>query len=481
MRIPVQSLAAIGRLKGVAAASGFALACSLVGATSPEGSCSVPTPAGAECRIVDVPEQHGQPGRTIGILVMQIPSRATTPSPDPAVVLVGGPGQAAAPLANMLVGRFAGVLATRDLILVDQRGTGGSNRLACASNAPNDPSRLLGPPYTEAELAQCAATLSRRADLGAYTTTNSAHDLDLIRQALGVQSWTLMGGSYGTRLALEYARLYPAATRALVLEGVAGPEFANPLPHARGGQAALDSLFAACANDTACAGAYPDLPARLAQVLARLDSGKVNVAVPGRTGPPVSLGREEFVYGLHLLLFSNESSPAIPFLVSRAHARDYWPMANVIAQVTAGLVGQIDLGMQLSVTCAEDAPRFTREDIARETAGTYLRDVLAGSSKDECEKWPVDALPALPVVPLDVPALLLSGAWDPATPPSFAQRVADRMQRATSILVPYGAHVTSDPCIESIIAEYVGTLAVSDARRSCLANGRRPPFLLPPT
>lgn len=179
------------------------------------------------------------------------------------------------------------------------------------------------------------------------------------------------------------------------------------------------------------------------------------------------------------MLFSNATSPALPFLLWRAYAGDYVPLANVLAQVTAGLAAQIDLGMQLSVTCMEDAPMYDARDISRETTGTYLRGLMAAATKEQCARWPVHPTTPLPVVPLDVPALLLSGAYDPATPRRFAEAVAARMPRSVHLTVPYGAHVTIDRCIDGIIAAYVATLQLSDGDRGCLAAGRRPPFVIP--
>jgi len=462
---------------------GLVAACSSMGATSTSALTS-PCPAGAppnaECRIVRVAEREGATdGRRIDVLVMRIPAITVPALPDPLVVIVGGPGQAASAMASMLSGRFAAIRQRRDLLLVDQRGTGGSNRLACASGAVNDPARLLGPVFTAEEISTCARTLSASADLTAYTTRDAVRDLEEVRRALAVERWTLAAGSYGTKVAMEYARQYPGSTRALVLEGVAGPEYPNPLPHARAGQRALESLFADCDRDVRCRGAYPDLSRGFAALLARLDSSSVEVSVPGRSGPGPRLDRDNFAYGLHLLLFANQSAAAVPFLVSRAVAGDYWPMASVLAQAASGLAGQVDLGMQLSVTCAEDAPMYSKADVEREGVGTYLRGTLAGSSKDECARWPVGAAPPLPVVPLVVPALLVGGAHDPATPLEYARGIAGRMPNAELLVVPYGAHVTIDACVNGIIASYVARLSVTEAERGCLASGSRPPFLVP--
>jgi pimeloyl-ACP methyl ester carboxylesterase len=444
------------------------------------GACPPTAPTGAECQRLAVPERPElAQGKQIELQVIRVPSRAARPAPDPAVIIVGGPGQAASSLATMLASRFSGILATRDLILVDQRGTGGSNRLACASGAAQDPARLLGPVFTREEMDACAAALSARADLEAYTTTNAARDLEAVRRHLGVAQWNLLAGSYGTKVAMEYARLFPAATRSMVLEGVAGPEYPNPLPHARGGQAALDSLLGACERDTRCNAAYPGLRDALPGLWARLDSAPVPVIVPGRSEAPPLLERDNLAYGLHLLLFSNQSSPAVPYLLSRAVAADYWPIANVLAQVSSGLAAQIDFGMQLSVTCMEDTPAYTYADAEREGAGTYLRASMARGAKEECERWPVTPTTPLPVVPLETRALLLTGAYDPATPPDYAARVAGRMPNALSVLVPYGAHVTVDNCVNGIITQYVAALSVTPDVTACLQRGSRPPFLVP--
>lgn len=458
------------------------LACILLFTSSlaSQSACPPGLPSGTHCETLRLPERPEQPSsRQIDIYVVRVPAKTPHALPDPALIVVGGPGQAASAMALFLVTRFDELRNERELILVDQRGTGGSNRLECRSSASADQSRLLGPVFTRDEIDECARTLAARADLNAYTTANAVLDLEAVRLRLGVSTWNLLAGSYGTKVALDYARRFPQATRALVLEGVAGPEYPNPLPHAAAGQAALDSVLLACERETRCNAAFGNVRMSLPQLWARLDSAPVPVEVPRRTGPPVMLERDNLAYGLHLLMFSNQTTPAVPFLLSRAIAGDYWPIANVLAQATTGLANQIDLGMQLSVTCMEDAPMYNEADIERETAGTYLRGSMARSSREECERWPVQPTTPLPVAEVHAPTLLLSGAYDAATPLQYARSVKSRLPNATSLLIPYGAHVTVDACVNGIIARYVRALELNPSDHACLALGRRLPFIIP--
>lgn len=282
------------------------LSCSgpVAGQDAPSGFQACTSPRGAAwCGVLEVPEDHTRPdGRAIGLAV-KVLAAPDGPTGAPVYFLAGGPGQAVADLEGLVVQRFGERLSERDFVLVDQRGTGGSNALTCRSGAPDDPTRFFGPHYTEAELAACLDDLGTRADVRLYTTLDFAHDLEAVRRALGHGPIDVVGGSYGTKAAQVFVRAYPESVGVLVMEGVASTSFLNPLPAARGSQDALDALFASCERDPGCSQAFPDLDERYPALMARLADDAPPVRVPG-TDVEVPLEPEALAYITHLLLFS---------------------------------------------------------------------------------------------------------------------------------------------------------------------------------
>ena len=187
----------------------------------------------AECSRWVVPENREQPdGRTIELLFARVPAVSKSPRPDPVVLLAGGPGQSATETYPQLAGAFARLNRTRDIWLIDQRGTGGSNPLDCpypkeTMFATPDPALISG------IARDCRERLEREGnDLARYTTTDYIADLEQLREAMGVAELNLYGGSYGTRVGLEYLRRHPSAIRSAVLDGVVPPDLGLGQDHA---------------------------------------------------------------------------------------------------------------------------------------------------------------------------------------------------------------------------------------------------------
>jgi pimeloyl-ACP methyl ester carboxylesterase len=447
--------------------------------------CSVPDVEGpARCGSIEVREDPGaHEGRRIGLKVVVLPA-TQTPAEGAVFILAGGPGQAATRLAPQIASEHAATRKRRDIVLVDQRGTGGSNPLPCRPYPEQDLRLYLGPDPPPDFVGECRKQLEARANLAHYTTWTSALDLEEVRSALGYPRIDLDGGSYGTRLALVYMRAFPGRVRTAVLKAVNPPSYRLPLPFARAAQEALDRLFADCAADTACARAYPDLARKLGEVLERLERAPARV----RVKHPVSgrdedglLTRKTFAARLFLMLFSPELSSRIPGLIERAHAGDLAPFAQLAVAFGRAIFDQIDFGQQLSVLCAEDVPFIREEDIAAATRGTFLRDDPVRGIQGECRFWPRGELPPdfFAPVRVDVPTLLISGALDPVTPPRFAEEVAATLPRARHLVLEHATHLGGGACLEDIVTKFIdrGDAAALDV--ACLAGIRRPPFELP--
>lgn len=435
----------------------------------------------AWCGTVEVPEDHDQPasGRTVTLRVKVIDA-ADESDAAPVFFLAGGPGQAAADVEGLWLARLGARLPERAFVLVDQRGTGGSSPLVCATGALADPGRLFGPHYTDEELSRCLDDLSARTDVTRYTTPDFVADLDVVRERLGAERMVLVGGSYGTKAAQVYMRTHPDRVESAVLEGVASPGFLNPLPAARGSQAALEATFAACAAEEPCLRRFPGLDARFHALMERLAERPEQV----ETAPGVraELTRDALAYLVHVLLFQTSTAAVLPALIDQVDRGDHTLLVNLYGQIVQGVVGGIAFGMQLTVTCSENAPFFGLRDVEAETRGSYLGRTMVDGVAEQCEAWPNRLLSPdyLAPVTVPVPALLVAGGLDPATPPRFAAEVASALPRADLVTVPEGAHITAHPCIDGIVASWIRAEGKEPPATDCVAQIRRPPFMIPP-
>ena len=437
-------------------------------------------PAEALCGAVTVPERRDDAtGRELSLRVVVVPARAAR-QPDAVFLLAGGPGQAASEAFAPLLPVLRDLGKDRDLVLVDQRGTGASSALACPPE-PTDVASLLGEEPLDEGARACAASLAG-VDLGAYTTDAAAADLDLVRAALGYERVDLLGVSYGTRLALAFAARFPERVRALVLDSVVAPDLVLPVEAAVDAQRALDALFANCAADADCARAYPDLAQRFAALLARLGASpaRVSLADP-RTGRPVrtTVGRGAFARALRSLLYSAELAALVPLVVDRAERDDFAPLAAALSLVAGAASESVSAGLYLAVTCQEDMPRVSPSALARSDAtfvGRTLHDELARA----CGLFPAwtSAPPPASLV-VEVPALALSGALDPVTPPHWAEEALRSLPRGRSIVVPGASHhVLPVGCVPRLVRDFVAAADASGLDASCLDGRRRPPFFL---
>jgi pimeloyl-ACP methyl ester carboxylesterase len=468
------------------------VACALVAACAPSPAPGLARlhactgdegPADALCGTLPVFEDRARgAGRQIPLAIVVLPATSDDYRPDPFVLLAGGPGQGAASLAPFVSATFARIQRHRDIVLVDQRGTGRSHPLDC--DEPRESLRELFADEAAglARLRRCLERLD--ADPRLYTTTLAMDDLDDVRTYLGYDRLNLYGASYGTRAALVYLRQHRAHVRSMVLDGVAPPDMRLPLYTARDASRALDALLADCDARPACRGAFPTLRDGVRTLLARLEQApaRVSLAHP-RTGiretvDVTARGVASILFGA---LYSPVTASLVPLVVERAAQDDF---QGLIALGFAGEDGgDVSVGMQLSVLCAEDASRIQDEDFEAATAGTLFGRHLMSGQRAACGIWPRGTVPPdyFDPVKSDVPTLILSGEIDPITPPSWGELVAQHLTRARHLVAPATGHgVAASHCGTTIVAAFLER-GSPDVDAGCLDENARPPYFLSPS
>jgi pimeloyl-ACP methyl ester carboxylesterase len=440
-------------------------------------------PCGSIRRPLDPDESQG---RTIEVHVAVLPAVARNKHPDPIFFLAGGPGQSAIDLAGTvqaMLGRFGN---RRDIVLVDQRGTGRSAPLECEKP---DPWLSLAQAANEDTAVErrraCLAELQAKphGDLRFYTTTIAMHDLEAVRAALGPVRINLVGGSYGTRAALEYMRLYPRHVRSAVLDGVAPPDMGLTGSFSADNQAALDAALDACAADAACERRYPMLRAQWQRLLTSLPR-PITEAHP-MTGVPETfeLTRSMVLGAVRRALYVPALAAALPAAIDAGARGRHAPLLAL-----TGSLGNVRIaeGMHFSVVCAEDVPVApggstggSIKPVRSEPRGMDFRDDFDRFYAKVCEWWPRGKVSDdFRVVPeAAAPTLLLSGGADPATPARHGERVAKLLgDKATHLVVPHAGHgVMALACVREAIYHFVERADQSPAPRPVLPCAERIP------
>jgi pimeloyl-ACP methyl ester carboxylesterase len=423
-------------------------------------------------------------GRKIPMNVVILPALGAEKLPDPIFYLAGGPGQGAATTAAGWA-KAKDLRARRDIVLIDQRGTGGSNPLDCQMFGKPSDIKLLASQFLEKEAVErCKLELGKHADLAQYNTEYSVDDFDEVRAWLGYGKINLFGGSYGTLSSQVYVRRHPESVRTVVLDGVAPVDEPVPLHHAAAGQRAADLLFAECAADTACHAAFPDPGAELKEVMARIDKGVEVEVLDPRTKQKVKVrpNRGVVADGIRLFLYGAEEDGknSLPLRIHRAYLGDYRPLVESALASRLGLEKALEDGMWLSLTCTEEIPRIDQKIVARETANTYLGDYRVRTQTEACKIWPRGKVSAhfWDLVRSDLPVLMISGERDPVTPPAFGDRVAKGFPNGLHLIQPHGGHGADNDCINGITMEFLNRASAKGLDTSCLAKSEPAKFSL---
>lgn len=447
--------------------------------------CELPVPNGgpgieAGCAHYEVAENPAAPhGRRIRLNLALVAARAARPQPDLVVMLAGGPGQSATESYALAQNGFQVLLKDRSVLLVDQRGTGGSNALKCP---PVDYSKASEqtPAAARLQAEACLASLKDRADPRYYTTSDAIRDLETLRHALGDPLYDLVGASYGTRVALSYLQVHPDSLRSVILDGVVPQDVALGQDHARNLEDGLAKIFAACRADAACAKRFGDPAKTLAELRARLRRAPQTVELrdPLSNRPRSETLNELYLAGIvRLLAYQPEAAALLPLLLDEAlQGRPQALVAQGLI-VFGDLQEQLAHGMELSVICSEDAPEL-RPRSADENS--LVGNLIVESFAAQCAVWPKAERPAgfkQPVVS-DKPVLLLSGEWDPVTPPRFAEAAAKGLRNSRQLVARGRGHtVLWRGCLPKLAAKFVETLDPVNLDAGCLASfGLTPAF-----
>jgi pimeloyl-ACP methyl ester carboxylesterase len=442
----------------------------------------------AWCTHFDVPEDWEQPqGRHIALRVAVVESTSAQAADDLVVFLDGGPGGAATEDFVAYAPAFAELNRRHRILLVDQRGTGGSNPLRCEASDQEQEAAVVGADnrvdraVVQAQLRRCLMVLAGRADPRHYTTTAAVRDLEAVRQALGAPRLDLVGVSYGTRVAQQYATRHAAAVRSIVLDSAVPNTLVLGSEHARNLENALQSRFAECRATAACRQRFGDPYDSLRRLRERLRGQPQQL----RARDPVSfepvderLGAAELAGIVRLYAYSAPSAALLPLTIDEALRGHFEPLLGQARLLSDALVEQLTDGAGLSVSCAEDADRLRPEP---RDADTLLGNTLVDYALAACEIWPRGSRPADFHAPFvtPLPVLVLGGEFDPVTPLRYGQAIVQALPNARLLRAPGQGHaVMSAGCMPRLVAEFVTRPEPRKLDDRCLQRlGSVPAFL----
>jgi pimeloyl-ACP methyl ester carboxylesterase len=435
-----------------------------------------------------VPEDPGAPdGRHIDLRVAVIPAEAREPEPDPFFLLAGGPGGAATESLPWAAGTFRGIHATRDIVLVDQRGTGGSNALFLGQ-----PPDIEGLSEAEADAVVADWVTTRLASLDAaprfYTTSVAMDDVDAVRSALGYEQVNLFGASYGATAAQYYVRQHQDHVRAVVLDGATLLDVPVFEGIAAASQRALDLLFDRCAADAACASAYPDVRTEFSALLETVRAEPVTTSVLNPAdGEPIVIDHLTLTGAVHAALLDAQSSAALPWLIHAAAQGRWDAVATAVVGASAGSAGANVSVMSGEIRCSEAWAVYDPDEVARLGAASYYLEAQVLGARMQaaaCRHAPAGIVPQGDAGPArsPVPVLLVVGEGDPQDPPgNIADAPVDFPNSVTIVVPGHGHTVAHLGCMPSIVDAFVAAGTVEGLDVSCVDQGGVPvpPFRLP--
>lgn len=430
---------------------------------------SAPLRGVARCGVVAVPEDRRTAGgRTIELNIVILPAVRPNPSLPPQYDFEGGPGLAVTQSADFYLTDGAGYRAQRDIVLIDQRGTGGSNRLSCTELEALD--GTSEPMFPVASVERCRAEVTAHANPVHYGTAAAIQDIDAVRAALGHRRIDLVALSYGTTMALRYIATHPGAVRAAILMGVAPPSALPPRDHAPAAEQALALLFAACRADASCRAAIPD------------PMGDLRTAMERLPGLRDALSRDVFMERIRGMLYQLGSARRIPWIIHRAAAGDLAPYDAATRPQGAS---RFALGQYLAVTCGESFALMDYARAARRARATHFGDYRLRRQRDACQHWPAAraAYDHLAPIASDTAVLMISGGLDPVTPPAWAEALRAGLPHSRHLILRESGHVFEgmsgvDTCLDPLMIRFLESADPAGIDASCIEAMRAPPFVV---
>tara|TARA_B100000700_G_scaffold331533_1_gene465283 strand:+ start:1106 stop:2608 length:1503 start_codon:yes stop_codon:yes gene_type:complete len=435
------------------------------------------------CGFVTVPENYEQPeAKQIEIHYAVIPSIQENSQPDPLLILAGGPGQAATELTPMIARIFADVRKQRDIVLIDQRGTGKSNPLSCDVNRPDELVRSDDEQALDEVAAECLAQYPD-VDVTQYNTPNAIRDFERVRETLNIAQWNLYGGSYGSRVGLKYLQQAPEAVRTATLDAVAPPQVVIG-PFGFNGSLAFDNMLQDCQQQKPCVQRFPNLKQQYNQVMELLaqESVLLDTEDPLSAEPiKIRLTPGRFSSVVRLALYNPATRQLLPYAISEAKTSNYKPILGLMGGTTTAVQNSIYLGLMLSVVCREDLPRATESLLQQDANNEFIGGKTAQAFVDLCKGWQTTPAPADFAEPVtsEKPILLLSGTQDPVTPPRWADIAARTLPNSLHVIAPYAGHtIAGHTCANKIVAQFVRSGSVKELDTQCVKQRKLAPFVL---
>lgn len=430
-----------------------------------------------KCGTLTVPENYQIPsGQQIDLNFTVLPAIDNSNNKLPLMFLAGGPGQAATELAAMLRSRFYEVRKTHDIILVDQRGTGQSSQLKCDDEAftANNVYESLTFDFDAAEVQDCIADFSQ--DLSQYNSENAIRDFDAVRAALGHEKINIYGGSYGTRAALIYMRMFPESLNSVVLDSVAPLDMRIGL-FGQSGARSYELLLSNCHAEESCQQAFPNLDQDYQKVFAELVAKPVELTIPHpRLGSATKLviDADKFVSTIQQQLYSVTGRSMTPLVINQAAQGNYMPFVGMLAQADEKQPrGSVYTNLLMNIACNEDFPLIEERDWQADASNQFARNISHRGVRLVCPLWPKYRPDASFYEPIesDIPTLILSGNLDPVTPPENGERADQMLSNSRHIVAEHLSHIVAiNDCGVGLVAKFIDELDLESLDASCLAE-----------
>lgn len=423
-----------------------------------------------QCGTLVTPENYAKPdGVKIDINFVVLPAIDNSKETHPLMFLAGGPGQAATELASHIFRGFNEIRKTRDLILIDQRGTGQSHPLQCEDSLKLDPYISIPEDFSLIDIEQCLAQLT--GDLSQYNSENAIRDFEAVRVALGHQQVHIYGGSYGTRAGLVYMRMFPNSLKSVVLDSVGPIEVPIGL-FGKSAEQSFIKLIEHCQNEISCATQYPALGNEFAAITKRLSQAPMTVEIDHPrlgTNTAFIISKDKFISNIQMQLYSMETRSLVPLLIHQAYLGNYKPLAGVIAQSDGGM--GIYIALHFNIVCNEDYPRISARMKADDADNNFAKGMSLTMIGKVCAVWP-SYQPSddfYQTVSADIPTLIMSGELDPVTPASNGEKSDAHLPNSHHIIAKNNAHiVASTACGIKIVNQFLEQQTPKELDESCL-------------
>ncbi|WP_045857904.1 alpha/beta hydrolase [Teredinibacter purpureus] len=441
-----------------------------------------------ECGYLKVPENYLHPdGREITLFIGRLKATGKKALSDAFIPIPGGPGSAASESYLFPRQGFDKILQQRDIYILDQRGTGKSNRLDCAV-LPEQAWKVSLDAEIRAQLkvhyAECLAQLT--GDPSQYTTSVAVKDLEAVRRALGLEQWNIYGASYGTRVAQHYLRRHPSSIRSVVLDAVVHPQLVLGPVIILESDRALQDLLRRCEATEECQAQFPDLKQGIYRLIDELKVKPLALTVENITdgkNEEMLLQAGHVIAYIRMSLYSADTLALMPLLLHEAYANNnYAPLARNALLIIDQMDKLISTGMHNTVMCTEDAPFLDRDTLHPDVyAETYMGGDLVGSMFDLCRDWPIGPIDEAfkTAVKSDKPVLLLSGSVDPITPPRYAEKAAEHLSNSVHVVGQGLGHgMAQQGCVPTLMAKFIDSASTADVQSDCVARQTPSPFFV---